>query len=115
MVLDITIDVYMESNAPRWLETIAEPTRLHILRSLVQMQEATAADLALGQASPQTLRRHLEALVSVGVIDERPGESDGETPGRPAARFSLDPEIRQRVAPVFASSFRSDRAPTPLR
>jgi predicted ArsR family transcriptional regulator len=94
-----------------WLETIAEPTRLYILRSLVGVGEATAADLANGPASTQTLRRHLEALVSTGLIDERPGKSDGETPGRPAARFSLVPEIRESVASVCALSTRP--APTP--
>lgn len=93
-----------------WLDVIADPTRLHILRSLSQVPEATAADLTLGMASTQTLRRHLEALVSVGVIDERPGESDGETPGRPAARFRLDPEVRESFAALSEASSRS--APT---
>jgi predicted ArsR family transcriptional regulator len=84
--------------AARWLETIADPVRLGILRSLSQVREATTADLASrGQASSQTLRRHLEALVSLGVIDEHPPRSDGETPGRPAARFSLPLDLRESV------------------
>jgi DNA-binding transcriptional ArsR family regulator len=82
----------------RWLEVIADPVRLGILRSLSQVEEATAADLATqGQASSQTLRRHLDALVSLGVIREHPAQSDGETPGRPAARFSLPAEMRESV------------------
>jgi DNA-binding transcriptional ArsR family regulator len=89
--------------ATRWLEVIADPIRLGILRSLSQVSEATTADLASwGQASSQTLRRHLDALVSVGVILEHPARSDGETPGRPAARFSLPAEMRESVRSVLA-------------
>lgn len=95
----------LEADAPkvaRWLEVVADPVRLGILRSLSQVAEATAADLATrAQASSQTLRRHLEALVSLGVIEEHPAQSDGETPGRPAARFSLSSEIRESVRAIF--------------
>jgi predicted ArsR family transcriptional regulator len=81
---------------------IADPVRLGILRSLTQVSDATTADLAsMGQASSQTLRRHLEALVSLGVIEEHPPCSDGETPGRPAAHFSLPPEMRKSVRSVL--------------
>lgn len=91
------------SRAARWLEVIADPIRLGILRSLSQVSEATTADLAnWGQASSQTLRRHLDALVSVGVIVEHPARSDGETPGRPAAHFSLPAEMRESVRSVLA-------------
>jgi DNA-binding transcriptional ArsR family regulator len=89
----------------RWLEVIADPIRLTILRSLSQVEEATASDLATwSQASSQTLRRHLEALVSLGVIREHPARSDGETPGRPPARFSLPAEMRESVRSVLAPS-----------
>jgi predicted ArsR family transcriptional regulator len=92
------------AGATRWLEVIADPIRLGILRSLSQITEATTSDLAArGQASSQTLRRHLEALVSLGVIHEHPARSDGETPGRPAARFSLSSEVRESVRSVFAA------------
>ena len=90
------------ATAARWLEVIADPIRLGILRSLSQVREATIADLAdWGQASSQTLRRHLEALVTLGVIDEHPARSDGETPGRPAARFSLPHEVSRSVRSIF--------------
>lgn len=90
------------AGATRWLEVIADPIRLGILRSLSEVKEATTSDLAAwGQASSQTLRRHLEALVSLGVIREHPARSDGETPGRPAARFSLSTEVRESVQAVF--------------
>lgn len=85
-----------------WLGVVADPIRLHIVRSLCDVGEATASDLSSwGLASNQTLRRHLDALVTFGVIEERAGQSDGETPGRPATRFSLPPEVRESVRSVF--------------
>lgn len=90
------------AGAARWLEVVADPIRLNILRALSQVAEATASDLATwSQASSQTLRRHLEALVSLGVIREHAARSDGETPGRPAARFSLSSEVSESVRSVF--------------
>ena len=88
-----------------WLEVIAEPVRLQILRSLCVAPEATAAELAAqGPASYQTLRRHLEALESAGVIEARAGSSDGASSGRPAARFSLAAAVRESVRSAFAAS-----------
>lgn len=85
-----------------WLAVVADPVRSQILRSLSSVAEATAADLAeWGHASDDTLRRHLVALVTSGVVEERAGESDGQTPGRPAARFSLPPAMRESVRSVF--------------
>lgn len=86
-----------------WLVAVADPVRLKIVRTLSDVADATAADLASqSQISDQTLRRHLEALVASGVIQTQPGESDGETPGRPPARFSLAPEVRESVCSVFS-------------
>jgi DNA-binding transcriptional ArsR family regulator len=100
------------AGATRWLEVIADPIRLGILRSLSEVKEATTSDLAAwGQASSQTLRRHLEALVSLGVIREHPARSDGETPGRPAARFSLSTEVRESVQAVFEVPAYGPRVP----
>jgi DNA-binding transcriptional ArsR family regulator len=94
--------------APRrahWLDVIADPVRLQILRSLSKVTEATTSELALrSPASYQTLRRHLEALEAVGVIEARPGVSDGETGGRPAVRFSLAPEVRRSVSLAFETA-----------
>jgi predicted ArsR family transcriptional regulator len=90
---------------PHWLDVIADPVRLQIIRSLSQVADATASELATrGQASNQTLRRHLEALEASGVILARPGRSDGETSGRPATRFSLSPEVRESVCSVFSDA-----------
>ncbi len=90
---------------PHWLDVIADPVRLQILRSLNQASEATATELATrSQASYQTLRRHLEALEAFGVIQARPGRSDGETSGRPATRYSLAADVRESVRSVFGNS-----------
>lgn len=90
--------------ATGWLEVIADPIRLGIMRSLSDVADATTSDLAAwGPASSQTLRRHLEVLVSLGVIQEHPACSDGETPGRPAVRFSLAAEVRESVRAVFGA------------
>lgn len=83
---------------PDWLEVVAEPVRLQVLRALCEVPEATAAELAeRSPASYQTLRRHLDALEASGIISVRPGESNGERSGRPAARFSLSPAVRESV------------------
>jgi len=85
-----------------WLLAIADPVKVLILRALIELEEATAADLhAHGSASYQTLRRHLVALRASGVLDERRGQSDGETPGRPPARFRFNPDIRRSVEIAF--------------
>jgi len=85
-----------------WLYGVADPVRLGVLRGLTAVERATAAELAARcQASMPTLRRHLEALVAVGLIEQQVGESDGETQGRPAARFRLNPQLRPSVESVF--------------
>lgn len=85
-----------------WLDVVADPVRLQILRALSQVTDATASELAArSPASYQTLRRHLEALEASEVIQVRPGVSDGATSGRPAARFSLTPQVRASVRSAF--------------
>jgi len=80
------------------LALVADPVRLNTLRLLADSIEATTRDLArVGFASEATLRRHLKALVSLGLVNERRGESDGLTCGRPAARFSLEPGVRESL------------------
>jgi predicted ArsR family transcriptional regulator len=88
-----------------WLDVIADPVRLQILRVLSRVPDATASELAShSPASYQTLRRHLEALEAFGVIRTRAGVSDGETPGRPATRFSLQPDVRESLNTVLGDS-----------
>ncbi|MGN6275202.1 MAG: helix-turn-helix domain-containing protein [Solirubrobacterales bacterium] len=87
------------------LAVIADPVRLALVRGLAEGREATAAELSgRCQASGQTIRRHLEALVSSGVVVETAGVSDSATPGRPAARFSLHPEARESLVSLFGPS-----------
>jgi len=81
------------------LHGIADPVRLGLVRSLAERSEATAAELSERcQASGPTVRRHLEALVTGGIVAEAAGMTDGVTPGRPATRFSLNPEVRETLA-----------------
>jgi predicted ArsR family transcriptional regulator len=88
-----------ERQSWRWLQVVADPIRFQILHSLCDVPDATASDLARwGHASKQTLRRHLDALVALDVIHEEPGSCDGQTQGRPPARFSLCPDVRASVA-----------------
>jgi predicted ArsR family transcriptional regulator len=85
-----------------WLEVVADPVRLQILRTLSQVSDASASELAdRSPASYQTLRRHLEALETFSVIESQPGVSDGETSGRPAVRFRLAPAVRESIGSVF--------------
>jgi predicted ArsR family transcriptional regulator len=99
------MDIFLEREDLKWLKLVADPIRLHILRSLVEMSNATAADLAASAgASGLTTRRHLEALVAVGLVNQVAGVSDGQTPGRPAARFSLQPAVRKQVDRLFGSA-----------
>lgn len=87
------------------MDVVADPVRLQILRALSQVTDATASELAAhSPASYQTLRRHLDALEAFGVIRAQPGVSDGETSGRPAARFSLSPDVRESVRSATEAS-----------
>ncbi|HVQ59614.1 MAG TPA: helix-turn-helix domain-containing protein [Solirubrobacterales bacterium] len=87
------------------LDGIADPVRLGLVRCLAEGREATAAELSgRCQASGSTIRRHLEALVSSGIVAEVAGASDGVTPGRPAAPFSLRPEARESLVRLWAAA-----------
>jgi predicted ArsR family transcriptional regulator len=88
-----------------WIDGVADPVRLQILRSLSRVAEATTSELAAhSQASYQTLRRHLEALEALGVIEARPGRSHSGRSGRPAARFRLAPAVRESVCAVIGAA-----------
>jgi predicted ArsR family transcriptional regulator len=85
-----------------FLDGIADPVRLGLVRGLAEKGDATAAELSeLCRASGPTIRRHLEALVASGIVAEAAGMGDGVTPGRPAARFSLVPEARASLTRLF--------------
>lgn len=85
-----------------WFDLLTDPVRLTLVHSLCVLEEPTAAELVShSHASDPTLRRHLEALVTLGLAREHGGESDGLTRGRPAARFSLDPDVREAATALF--------------
>jgi predicted ArsR family transcriptional regulator len=101
----LSYEIPLRQAVPGWLAVVADPIKLHIVSALSEVEEATASDLAdSGQASNQTLRRHLEALVTFGIIEMAPGQSDGETPGRPAARFTLPAATRESVQSILTSA-----------
>lgn len=83
---------------PGWFDVLGDAIRLRLLASLVELGAASAAELSQQvQASEAALRRHLEMMVALGLVLERAGCSDGLTPGRPAVRYRLVPEARQRA------------------
>jgi DNA-binding transcriptional ArsR family regulator len=79
-----------ESPTIDWLAGIADPVKFAVVRVLADAGSATISDLAEGcEASVPTLRRHLGALIAIGIVTEESGASDGLTVGRPAIRYRL--------------------------
>lgn len=87
---------------PSWLAVLSDPVRLSLLRCLCEVEAASAAELApRAHTGERTARRHLEALVGLGLAEELEGRSDGETPGRPAASYALPGAVRERALALF--------------
>ncbi|HEX6780614.1 MAG TPA: helix-turn-helix domain-containing protein [Solirubrobacterales bacterium] len=86
-----------------WHAVLSDPVRLNLLRCLCEVEAAvTSGELApRAHTSERTVRRHLDALVELGLADERRGQSDGETPGRPAASYSLHAGTRRQARALF--------------
>jgi predicted ArsR family transcriptional regulator len=100
---------------PQWQSLITDPIRFGVLRILSEIGEASAVQLAArSNVSEPTIRRHLEQLVKMGWVRECRGESDGLTPGRPATRFSLEPEAREGLAVLLEALARVPQ-PAPAR
>jgi predicted ArsR family transcriptional regulator len=103
----------------RWLDVLAHPGQLDIVRSLVENGEATATELAHRcHLSEATLRRHLEALVELAVVRAHDGETDGMTPGRPATTYTLAGGVRDAARELLALlkrpiGFARERTPAP--
>lgn len=86
-----------------WLEVLVDPVRLNVLLALGDRGAGTAGEIAARcHASERTVKRHLEALVTLGVTRKAPAESDGERPGRPPARFILDNAAREQARTLVA-------------
>jgi predicted ArsR family transcriptional regulator len=84
---------------PSWLDVVTDTVRLTVVCALSELGAATTSELREHtHASDRTLRRHLDALVAIGVVEEQRSESNGETPGRPPGRFSLHPTARRSTA-----------------
>jgi predicted transcriptional regulator len=89
-----------------WLAGVANPVKLAVLQALADTGSATVGEIAqLCEASTPTIRRHLDAMVTSGIILEEVGASDGLTTGRPATTYSLPASISTSVRLVFASIF----------
>jgi predicted ArsR family transcriptional regulator len=88
---------------PSWLAVLSDPVRLNLLRCLCEAETAmSSGELApRAHTGERTVRRHLEALVELGLAEERRGQSDGETPGRPAAAYTLVAAARQQAQTLF--------------
>lgn len=88
---------------PSWLEVLTDPVRLGLLRTLTLFGPVTVTTLAADtHTADPTVRRHLDALVTLGVVTAHQGQSDGLTRGRPATRYSLDPEARENAVVLFS-------------
>jgi DNA-binding transcriptional ArsR family regulator len=85
-----------------WVGILSDPVRLELLRALCQMGVATTGELRRHcHTSDPTVRRHLEALETLGLVCESPGERDGLTPGRPAKRWNLHLEAAAKLSVLF--------------
>ena len=73
-----------------WLEAVANPIRLRIVRHLSDRESSSLDELADAvTAQRNTVRAHLRALMAAGVVARTPGQSDGRL-GRPPARYRLE-------------------------
>jgi DNA-binding transcriptional ArsR family regulator len=73
-----------------WLEAIADPIRLGIVRELSRRSDASLNELAHAvTAAPETIRRHVRQLERAGVVTALPRMPDGESRGRPPVRYRL--------------------------
>ena len=83
-----------------WLEAVADPIRLAIVRHLAGKGPAQLNELAAAaDASRETVRRHVAHLQRAGVVEALPPVSDGERRGRPPVRYRLTAETTADTAP----------------
>ncbi|HVE68379.1 MAG TPA: helix-turn-helix domain-containing protein [Solirubrobacteraceae bacterium] len=84
---------------------MANPIRLRIVRHLSDREGASLDELAeVVSAQRNTVRSHLRALMSAGVVARTPGEPEGRL-GRPPARYRLERrELPRGAAPTPGAS-----------
>lgn len=79
-----------------WLEALADPIRLGIVRHLARYGSASRTELAVAVAAvPETVRRHLAQLEGAGVVEPLAPEPGTGSRGRPPIRYRL---VRQPTA-----------------
>ncbi|HEV3228741.1 MAG TPA: helix-turn-helix domain-containing protein [Solirubrobacteraceae bacterium] len=94
-----------------WLDAVANPIRLQIVRELSQRQPASLDELATSVSAQRgTLRAHLQALVQAGVVARLPGEPDGRR-GRPPMLYGLERRELPRGAAATRGAARSVHSP----
>jgi hypothetical protein len=83
---------------PSWVPLLTDPVRFTVLQVLCKGTALTAAELSRSShISERAVRRQLEGLVAMGLVQEHQGERDGLTPGRPPSRFALHPGARRKL------------------
>lgn len=88
---------------PSWIEVLTDPVRLDVLFALGVAGSGTASEVATGcHATEQTVKRHLDALVALGLARESKEGTGSERLGRPPTRFVLDGMVRERTKAMFA-------------
>lgn len=93
-----------------WLEAVANPIRLRIVRHLSDRESASLDELSQAvSAQRNTVRSHLRALMSAGVVARTPGESEGRL-GRPPARYRLERRELPRGEPGSRGAARQLRS-----
>lgn len=94
-----------------WLEAVANPIRLRIVRYLSDRDSASLDELSkVVSAQRNTVRAHLRALISAGVVARLPGQSDGRL-GRPPARYRLERRDVPRTAHGEGNETPEQRSP----
>jgi DNA-binding transcriptional ArsR family regulator len=94
-----------------WLDAVANPIRLRIVRFLNRRESASLHELAEAvDAQRNTVRVHLRALMSAGVVVRLPGRPEGGRLGRPPARYRLE---RRLLPPGAARARAQARGPRP--
>ncbi|MDX6635468.1 MAG: Helix-turn-helix domain [Solirubrobacterales bacterium] len=86
-----------------WLEVLTDPVRLDVLFALSETGAGSAGEVARRcHATERTVKRHLDALVALGLAHESREGSGSERLGRPPTRFILDGMVRERARAMFA-------------
>lgn len=87
---------------PSWHEVMTDAVRLDVLFALTSVGSGSAGEIAqCCHASERTVKRHLQALVALGVARVGASGRDGERPGRPPTRYVIDGAVRKRAERLF--------------